>query len=301
MAENISIDVITVNNEKNSLSAEYVLTILRRSFIYVLVLIVCIFALLPLLWAISASFTPLDKVFAYAYPFSWRSLFPAEFTLEAYASLFLERGFARPIINTTALGFVTILVGGLLSAMAGFAFAAFDFRGKNFLFALVLFTFMVPPEVTVIPLYVLIDRLGWVNTWLGLLFPSLANGMVIFLFRQFLADIPRDLYEAARVDGASWLKIFFSIILPISKPAIITASLILFLSQWDAFIWPLVAAPRPHYRMIQVAISLSIEEYRVLWNELLGGSMLAAIIPILLILPFQRYYVSGITGSGIKE
>ncbi len=301
MTEHISKDVIMAGDKKQSLSVNHVLTILRRLSIYLLVFVACVVAVLPLLWAISASFTPLEKVFAYAYPFSWRSLIPAEFTLDAYYSLFMERGFARPVINTAALGFATILTGGLLSAMAGFAFAVFNFRGKNFLFALILFTFMIPPEVTIIPLYVLIDRLDWVNTWQGLFLPGLANSLVIFLFRQFLSDIPRDLYDAARVDGASWFRIFFSIVLPISKPVIITASLILFLSQWDAFLWPLVAAPRPQFRLIQVAISLSTEEYRVLWNELLAGSMVAAIIPILLILPFQRYYVGGITGTGIKE
>ncbi len=300
MTERISKDVIKARNEKHLLSVNY-LTILRRLFIYLMVLAACIFAVLPLLWAVSASFTPLEKVFAYAYPFSWRALIPSEFTLDAYASLFLERGFARPIINTSVLGFATILAGGLLGAMAGFAFAAFDFRGKNFLFALILFTFMVPPEVTIIPLYTIVDRLDWVNTWQGLFLPGLANTVIIFLFRQFLSDIPRDLYDAARVDGASWFRIFFGIVLPISKPVIITASLVLFLSQWDAFMWPLVAAPKQEFRLIQVAISLSTEEYRVIWNELLAGSMLAAIIPILLILPFQRYYVGGIAGTGIKE
>lgn len=274
---------------------------LRRSPIYALAIAVSIFAVFPLLWALAASFSPLEDIFANTFPFSWKALFPADFTIEAYRSLFVERGFARPIINTAILGFITVIVGGLMAAMAGFTFATFEFRGKKVLFAIVLITFMVPPEVTVIPLYTLILRLGWVNTWQALLLPGLANALVVFLFRQFFSQIPTSLLDAARVDGASWVRIFFLIVLPMSKPVLIAASLILFLSQWDAFLWPLVAAPRPEFRMIQVAISLSFTQYRVLWNELLAGAMLAAIIPILLVLPFQKYYISGLAGTGSKE
>ena len=273
----------------------------RRLPIYALVIAVSVFAVFPLMWAVAASFSPLESIFSNTFPFSWKSLIPADFTLDAYRSLFLERGFARPIINTAVLGFVTVFIGGLFAAMAGFVFAMFNFRGKNVLFGIVLITFMVPPEVTVIPLYTLILRLDWVNTWQALLLPGLANALVVFLFRQFFSDIPDSLIDAARVDGASWLRIFFRIVLPMSKPVIIAASLILFLSQWDAFLWPLVAAPRPEFRMIQVAISLSFTQYRVLWNELLAGAMLAALIPILLVLPFQKYYISGLAGTGSKE
>jgi multiple sugar transport system permease protein/putative chitobiose transport system permease protein len=275
--------------------------LVQQILIYVLLLLIFALAVVPLLWALAASFTPLEKVFKYTYPFSWRALFPVEFTLEAYQNVFFERGLDRAIVNTLILGFATVLLGGLISAMAGFAFAMFDFRGKNLLFAIILFTFMVPVEVTIIPLYILVNRLAWINTWQGLLVPGLANSLVIFLFRQFFAEIPRDLTDAARVDGASWLKIFAGIVLPLSKPALISAGLILFLSQWDAFFWPLVVAPKAELRLIQVAISLSIEQYRTVWNELLAGSMLAAIIPILLVLPFQRYYVRGIVGTGIKD
>lgn len=272
----------------------------RNVVIYVLLLLCLALAVVPLLWALAASFTPAEKVFLYAYPFSWRAFFPVDFTMEAYAAIF-ARGFGRAVANTMALGIGTVLIGGTLSAMAGFAFARFNFPGKRVLFVLVLLAFMVPGEVTIIPLYILINHLNWINTWSALLVPSLANGVAIFLFRQFFADIPQDLVDAARVDGASWMRVFFQIVLPISKPVIITSALLLFLSQWESFFWPLLVAPKPEYRVIQVAVSAAIQERRTVWNELLAGSIVAAIVPILLILPFQRYYVSGITGSGLKE
>lgn len=162
-------------------------------------------------------------------------------------------------------------------------------------------TFLIPVDLTAIPRYILINDLGWLNTWQGLIVPGLANSLVIFLFRQFFEEIPQDLIDAARVDGASWTRLFFIIILPLSTPVLITAALLLFLSQWDSFFWPLLVAPRPELRVVQVEISNAIAEYQTLWNQLLAGSMLAAIIPILLLLPFQRYYVRAITASGLKD
>ena len=274
---------------------------LKRLPLYLGVLLISAIAIFPLLWALTASLSPNEQVFANTFPFSWKALVPTELTLEAYETLFSERGFLRPIINTTVLGIITVLVGGLIAAMAGFAFATFDFRFKNVLFVIVLLTFMVPPEVTIIPLYSMVDRAGWVNTWQALLLPGLANALIVFLFRQFFADIATDLYDAGRVDGAGWFRIFFSIVLPISKPVLIAAGLVLFLSMWEQFLWPLVVAPRPEVRMIQVAISLSIGQYQVFWNQLMAGAMIAALIPILLILPFQKYYISGLAGTGSKE
>jgi multiple sugar transport system permease protein/putative chitobiose transport system permease protein len=275
--------------------------VLEQIIIYALLILTAILMIVPLLWAIAASFTPNEKVFEYAYPFSWRAFFPVEFTLEAYQNLF-ARGFSRALLNTFILGVTVVVVGGLINAMAGFAFARFDFWGKRFLFIfIILVTFLIPVDLTAIPRYILVRDLGWLNTWQGLIVPGLASSLVIFLFRQFFEEIPQDLIDAARVDGASWTRLFFVIILPLSTPVLITAALLLFLSQWDSFFWPLLVAPRPELRVVQVEISNAIAEYQTLWNQLLAGSMLAAIVPILLLLPFQRYYVQAITGSGLKE
>jgi ABC-type glycerol-3-phosphate transport system permease component len=275
--------------------------LLEQIVIYILLILVAVLMIVPLLWAIAASFTPNEKVFEYAYPFSWRAFLPVEFTLEAYQNLF-ARGFSTALLNTFILGVIVVFVGGLINAMAGFAFARFDFWGKRFLFIFViLVTFLIPVDLTAIPRYILVRDLGWLNTWQGLIVPGLASSLVIFLFRQFFEEIPQDLIDAARVDGASWARLFFLIILPLSTPVLITAALLLFLSQWDSFFWPLLVAPRPELRVVQVEISNAIAEYQTLWNQLLAGSMLAAIVPILLLLPFQRYYVRAITGSGLKE
>jgi len=165
----------------------------------------------------------------------------------------------------------------------------------------VLFTFMVPIEVTILPQYIQMRNLGWINTWQGLIVPGLANSMVIFLFRQFFSEIPKDLLDAARADGASWLQILFSIVVPISLPVLIGASLVLFISGWNSFFWPLVVAPKPEFRVIQVAISLTATQHQTLLNQLFAGSLIAAVVPVLIMLPLQQYYVKSIASTGIKE
>ncbi|MGQ9682156.1 MAG: carbohydrate ABC transporter permease [Anaerolineae bacterium] len=286
------------------------------ALIYGLLAVAVAWSVIPLLWAFSASLTPNEKVFEYVYPFSWRAFLPVDFTLEAYRTLFLGVGdvtgyqrsgvlregiFGRCVLNTLFVGTSTVVLGVLANAMAGFAFGRFNFRGKHLLFALVMWTFMMPSEVTLIPLYITISRLNWLNRWQALILPGLASAMTIFLFRQFFAGISQDLIDAARVDGASWATVFFRMILPLSPPVLITASLMLFLTQWNSFFWPLLVASRPDKRVVQIAITFAQEQHRTLWNQLLAGSVVAALVPILLMLPLQRYYVNGIVGTGVKE
>lgn len=269
--------------------------------VYALLVAILALILLPLLWAIASSFTPNDEVYRFVFPFSLRAFYPQHFTWEAYRTLFVEKGFGTALANTTLLTIGTVVLGGLINLLAGFAFGVFDFKGKNVLFGLVLFTFMVPIEVTIIPQYIQMRDLGWINTWQGLLIPGLANSLVIFLFRQFFAEFPRDLLDAARVDGASWGRILFSLVVPNAYPVTIGAGLVLFLSAWNAFFWPLIVAPRPELRVVQVAISLSAQQVQTLVNEMFAGSLIAAIVPVLVILPLQQYYVRSIASTGIKE
>ena len=272
---------------------------MNRTVVYIILIVLALITLIPLLWAISASFTPLDKVFKYTYPFTLKAFIPQEFTWEAYRNLF-DAGMGNAIKNSLILAFSSVFFGGIISAMAGFAFGSFDFPGKNAIFAMVVFTFMIPTDIIAIPSYMLVRRLGWLNSYAGLIIPSLAHGMAIFLFTQFFKGFPKELLEAARVDGASWLRIFISIVLPNSRPVILSAALLLFVGQWGAFFWPLLVAPTPEMQVVQMAVATAQGEYRTLWNELMAGALIAAIIPILIILPFQRYYIEGISGTGLK-
>ncbi|MCC7022438.1 MAG: carbohydrate ABC transporter permease [Thermomicrobiales bacterium] len=282
---------------------------------YALLILTAAIAILPLLWAVAASFTPLEKVTEYTFPLSWKAFIPVDFTLEAYRGLLFGNqreglseasglvggGFARALWNSLVLSLATVLISGLASALAGFAFARFRFRGQGLLFAVVVISIMIPTEVIVIPLYISVRDLGLINTWPGVLLPMLANGVAIFLFRQAFAELPQDLIDAARVDGASWARIFAQIALPLTAPVLVSAALFLFLETWNAFFWPLLAAPQADMRVVQVAVSLAKQERRVIWNQLMAGSLLAAIVPILLMIPLQRYYVRGLVDTGLRE
>jgi len=266
---------------------------------YIVLVLIAILVLLPLLWGIAASFTPLEKTYEYAYPFSWKAFIPVDFTLDAYEAIF-ERGFGNSLLNTFLLGIITVVIGGLICTSAGFAFSRFDFPGKKLLFFIVLLTFTIPGDLTVIPRFIMIKDWGWINTWQALVVPLLANSFIIFMSSQFFKEFPQELVDAARVDGASWLRVYFSVVLPVSKPLLISLGLILFLSQWDSYFWPLLVAPDQQFRVVQLAITESVQEYQTFWNELLAGSMLAAIIPILLLIPFQKYFINAVVG-GVKE
>jgi ABC-type glycerol-3-phosphate transport system permease component len=146
-----------------------------------------------------------------------------------------------------------------------------------------------------------VHKLGWVDTYYGLIVPTVADGLVLFLFTQFFRDIPKSLIEAARVDGAKWLTIFIRIIIPPSVTVFITAGLMTFMGHWNSYFWPLLVARSRNFRMIQTALAATKTEHETLWSVLYAGSMIAAIIPLFLFLPFQKYFVQGYIGSGIKE
>jgi multiple sugar transport system permease protein len=289
--------------EKNNLRIRAIMPNPRKAIgltaNYAILLFVTVLVIVPLLWAFAASFTPPQKTFQYAYPFSVKAFLPVNFTTEAYVTIF-RQGFGHAIVHTLGLGLATVVIGGFICTSAGFAFARFDFPGKTLLFVVVLITFTIPGDLTVIPRYIMIMNWGWINTWQALLVPLLANSLIIFMSSQFFKEIPQEVIDSARVDGASWFRVYTSIVLPISKPLLISLALILFLSQWDSYFWPLLVAPDPKYRVVQLALTESVQEYQTFWNQLLAGSVLAAIIPILLLFPFQGYFVNALVGA-VKE
>ncbi|MCZ8515481.1 carbohydrate ABC transporter permease [Paenibacillus filicis] len=269
--------------------------------VYFLQIVVAFLILFPLLFAIVSSIRPLNDIFKYVSPVTWRTFLPTGVTMEAYEHLFTERNFGTVLFNTFYVALMTVVFGVWIGSMAAFAFAKFHFPGKHVLFGLVLITFMIPFEVIAIPLYGLVNQLGWIDTYYGIVVPAVANGLVIFLFRQFFLDLPDALIESARMDGASWVKIYTSIIMPLSKPVTVSAALMLFISQWESFMWPLIATRSKQYKVIQVAMSDFSTEHATIWNELFAASVIAFIIPILLLLPLQRFFIQGVTNTGVKE
>jgi ABC-type glycerol-3-phosphate transport system permease component len=273
---------------------------LKNIIIYLLFVIVAIVTIFPLLWGVASSLRTDDELYKYAIPFSSKTLIPQELTFDAYIRLFTEFNFLRPIINTLIITFLTIFLGCLVNSIAAFSFAVFDFRLKNSIYAIVLISFMIPFEAIALPLYNVVNQFKWVDTFQGIIVPSIADGLVLFLFTQFFRDIPKSLIEAARVDGASWLRIFFEIIIPSSVPVFITAGLMTFMGQWNSYLWPMLIARSRDIRMIQTALGDLRSEHSILWSCLYGASIISAFVPLFLFLPFQKYYVQGVLGSGVK-
>lgn len=268
---------------------------------YVVLVIVCFISLFPLLYAFSASLRSDVELYKYALPFSIKTIIPVEPTLDNYKWIFTEFGFGKSIVNTLIIVFILVPLGLLVNSVAAFAFTAFDFKGKNILFAVFVVSFMVPFEAIAIPLYSLVNKIGWVDKRVAMILPSVANGLVLFLFRQFFSEIPKSYFEAATMDGANWLQIYFRIIIPLSAPVMITAALMLFVSFWNSYLWPLLVARSKDIRTVQITLATLKMEEATLWGCLYAGSIVSALIPLTLFLPFQKYFVDGITSSGVKE
>lgn len=273
---------------------------LKSIALYIALVILAFCTLFPLLWAVSSSLRSDTEIYAYAMPFSIRTLLPVEVTFDSYIQLFTEFHFFRSIMNTLIVVIVLIPFGCLINSIAALPFALFDFKGKNAIFAVFMVSFMIPFESIAIPLYNLINSIGWVDTKTALIVPALANGLTLFLFRQFFSDIPTSLIEAARVDGASWRTVYFKIIMPSSVPVFITAGLMLFVTQWNAYMWPLLVGRSETSKTIMITLATLKMENQTLWSCLYAGSVLSALIPIALFLPLQRYFVEGVTSSGVK-
>lgn len=246
--------------------------------------------LMPIYWLVMSSFRPAGDIFRHAADFSLATLIPGTLTLENYR-IILGGEFPRAVLNSLFVCTTTVGLGILVNSLAGFAFAVFEFPYKKPLFVLVLLSFMMPFESIVIPLYDLMRRLGLVNTYAALIAPDVANGLVIFLFRQFFAAIPKAIYEAARVDGATWWQIYRRMTMPLSGPTVATASLMMFIHQWDALFWPLVAASTPDLVVVQVAIARNMTMEQSNWGALFASASTAVLVALVPFLLLQRYYI----------
>lgn len=269
---------------------------------YLIMTVVALIFIIPFVWMFLAAFKPQEEIFQYIYPVGWKTFIPQTWTLENFQRL-LDLDpypFTRYLGNSVFVA-VSVTLGSLVvNSMAAYAFARLRFPGRDLLFILSLATVMVPFEAFAIPLYLEMRTFDWVNSYKALIIPWIANGAGIFLLRQFFLDIPRDLIEAARIDGCSHLSAFWRIVIPNSVPALITFALIRFQASWDAFFWPLIVAPSPEKRVVQVAVATFTTEVQTQWGLTFAASTLATLPILLLFLFLQRYYVQGVVMSGMK-
>lgn len=249
----------------------------------------------PFLWTALSSVKPEAEIRRDP-PTFW----PETFTLGNYAELFDRVDMGRAFFNSMLVALVLVAANLLFCSMLGYALAKLRFPGKNVVFALVLVQLAIPGIVLMIPQFVLIAKLGMVNTFVGIILPTMVTPLGVFMMRQFIADLPDELIDAARVDGAKEIRIFLRMILPLCGPPLATLGLITFLGAWNNFLWPAVVAQSQEMYTLPVALNILNGHEGTHYNLLVAGSVVV-IAPILLLFVFlQRFFVQGIATTGIK-
>ncbi|MFD0671403.1 carbohydrate ABC transporter permease [Cohnella sp. GCM10027633] len=262
---------------------------------------VAIVALFPIYWMTMSSFRTHEEIFKYT-TLSKELFLPVNWTLQNYKEIFLDpsKPFGRYMLNTLFVAVLVTSFGLICNALAAFAFAKLRFPFKKALLMLFMSSLVIPYEVIMIPQYLLMRDLDWINSFLALIVPQIVWVFGIFMLVQFFSDIPRDILDAARMDGAGWLRIFGIIVLPTAVPAIITLGIMTFLNQWDSFLWPLVVINEEKKQVIQVAISSFQSLRNISWGKIMAATTISSVPVLVVFLFLQRYYVQGITMSGVK-
>lgn len=271
-----------------------------KSIMLAITVVLSLVFMLPAVWMFFGSFRPANQILSSLNPLSWNSLFPSEYSMNNYITLLFERGFARNLLNSAIVCIGSVALGLVLSLMAAYALAVLKFPGRNLLFAIVIVGFMVPFEAVSIPLSSLFTDWGLANTFLGLILPGIGNGLAIFNLRQFFLGIPVSYREAAKIDGASEIRILFQIYAPISVPALINTGLLIFLAQWSSYLWPLLMVNTSDMQVAAVSLASTFGERGVDYGQNFAGALMLALVPAILMLVFQRYFAAGSSSSGEK-
>ena len=247
----------------------------------------------PFIWMISSSLKAPTEIFKYP-----PSLFPAEAQWPNYSRIFTLIPFGRLMLNSLFVSLAVTFLQLLVCSMAAYAFARLRFRGRETLFLLYLSALMVPSQVTLIPNFILVRNLGWIDTYAALILPFAFSSFGTFLLRQAFLTVPRELEEAARIDGASYSQVFWRIMLPLARPALGALGIFTFIAQWNNFLWPLITTTKPQMQTLTVGLAGLRGQYNTDWALLMTGSVLA-ILPIFVVFAIgNKSFIQGITSGG---
>ncbi len=267
----------------------------RRAAVNALLALCALVAAFPLAWMLSVSFMAPGEASHFPPP-----LLPASATLANYRELFAHAGIGRYFVNSLLLALAATLLSLVFNVGAGYAFAKLHFAGRERIFKLLLGALVIPGQVAMLPLFLMLKQMGLVNTYIGVLVPAAASIFGIFLVRQYAMTIPDALLEAARLDGASELRIFRSIVLPLLGPILVTLAIFSFLGSWNDFMWPLIVMTDKDLYTLPVALA-SLSREHVQDNEMMMAGSVLTIVPVLLLfLGLQRYYIQGLLMGSVK-
>lgn len=269
--------------------------ILGRTLVSLVLVVGAFISVVPFYWMIVAATHDNSELFHSPPPFV-----PGGRVLHNIVALEHSIGFTRVMLNSLGVAVVYTLGSGLISAMCGYGLAKYRFRGRGLLLGLVLATMMVPFQVLLVPLFQMMSSLGWVNSYQAVIVPFLANSFGIFLMRQAFLDFPDELIESGRLDGASDVRIFYRIVLPVVKPQLGALAIFTFMSQWNAFLWPLLMLNSQDKYTAPVALYTLVGGTHVDYSGLILGSFLATLPLMLIFFVFQKQFVSGLLGGAVK-
>ncbi|MFD1718255.1 carbohydrate ABC transporter permease [Georgenia deserti] len=265
----------------------------RRVTLAVIGLVLGLLTIFPIVWMVSGSFKAAAEV-------NSTDLIPAAPTLENFRYVFTEVPFLRYMFNSFFVSATITVVALWFHSMAAYALARLKFRGRETLFLLIFSTLLVSLPVILIPTFVVVRTLGMVDSYAGLIVPAIFNAFGIFLLRQFYVSLPAELEEAALVDGASYWRIYRSVILPLSRPIMAALAVFFFLANWNSFVWPLTITSDPDLRVVQLGIATFQQQYAADWNYVLAASTVAALPTLLIFFFFQKQIVESIKTAGFK-
>jgi putative chitobiose transport system permease protein len=268
----------------------------QHIWIYSLLGAIAIVMLIPLVWLISTSLkSPTEDIFQFP-----PQLFPSQPTFQNFVTVWNANPFGRYLFNSTLVAVLTVGLNLLFCALAAYPLARLNFRGREVFFTLIVTTIMIPFQIVMIPLYVLAVQLGLRNSYLGVIFPAIASAFGIFLLRQAFQGVPKELEEAGRMDGCSELGIWWYVMIPAIRPALVTLAIFVFIGSWSDFLWPLIVLDRPEYYTLPLGVATLAGTFSLDWRLIAAGSVIS-IAPILLFfIVMQRYIVPTESGSGVK-
>ncbi|MFQ5770235.1 MAG: carbohydrate ABC transporter permease [bacterium] len=266
-----------------------------RILIYTALLVLAITMLLPFWWMLSTSLMTDLEIFQYP-----PNLVPKSLHWVNYSEAMTYQPFGRFFLNTIIVTGFSVAGQLIFCSMAAYAFARLQFRWRNKLFALYLSTMMVPAIVTLIPSFLIINAFGWMNTYYALISPSLSSVWGIFLLRQYFLTIPKELEDAARMDGANEFTIYWQVVLPLAKPALATLAIFTFMNSWKDFLWPLIVTNQTNMRPVEVGIAAFSSMYKIDWSHQMAAAVVVMLPIVIVFFLAQKYFIRGITLTGLK-
>jgi len=267
-----------------------------EGLLYTVLLLYAIITFVPFAWALSASFKPLSEIVSGGVNF-----IPQKFTVENYRQIFIQEPlFGRWLLNSVVVASSVTILNILFNSMAGYALARIKFPGNQVLFFLILAVLMVPAQITLIPSFLILKSLGWLNSYQGLIIPNAVNATFIFMMRQFFINFPKELEEAAALDGLSYIETFFEIVLPLAKPALAAQAIFVFMGAWNNFLTPLIILSDSAMFTLPLGLNTFKGEYISYWNYIMAASMIFTLPALAIYAFFNRYFIQGVTFTGSK-